>query len=54
MEKRLKGINSQASILRCTNADVSVDSVLGIGAFDLKRTLEMDPGEREPSACPES
>jgi len=43
VEARLKGINAAAPILRCSKAEVSVDSVLNIGAFDLKRTLEMDP-----------
>jgi len=43
VEARLKSINAVAPILRCTKAEVSVDSVLRIGAFDLNRTLEMDP-----------
>eukprot|EP00316_Scyphosphaera_apsteinii_P008368 CAMPEP_0119308818 /NCGR_PEP_ID=MMETSP1333-20130426/12785_1 /TAXON_ID=418940 /ORGANISM="Scyphosphaera apsteinii, Strain RCC1455" /LENGTH=454 /DNA_ID=CAMNT_0007312675 /DNA_START=1 /DNA_END=1365 /DNA_ORIENTATION=+ len=43
IEARLKGINAAAPILRCTKADVSVDAVLNIGAFDLQRTLAMDP-----------
>jgi len=43
VEKRLKSINSNAKILRCTQSNVSVDSVLNIYGFDLKRTLEMDP-----------
>jgi G3E family GTPase len=43
VEKRLKAINSNAPIHRCHQAAVSVDSVLNIGAFDLNRTLEMDP-----------
>ena len=43
IEARLKSINAAAPIVRCTKASVSVDSVLDIGAFDLERTLEMDP-----------
>merc|ERR1711988_1067674 len=43
VEKRLKEINSFAPILRCSQSNVSVDSVLNIKGFDLKRTLEMDP-----------
>merc|ERR1711998_542201 len=35
--------NAAAQIMRCTKANVSVQSVLNIKAFDLKRTLEMDP-----------
>jgi G3E family GTPase len=51
VETRLKSMNSAASIQRCTKANVAVDWVLDIGAFDLKRTLEMDPGEH-PNAIP--
>ena len=43
VEKRLKSINSQAPVQRCTKAEVSPDWVLDIGAFDLKRVIEMDP-----------
>ena len=43
IESRLKGMNSAAKIQRCQKANVAVDWVLDIGAFDLKRTLEMDP-----------
>lgn len=43
VEARLKGINSFAPIQRSTRSAVSVDSVLGIKGFDLKRVVEMDP-----------
>jgi len=43
IEKRLKSMNAAAQIVRCTKAEVSVDMVLDIGAFDLERTIEMDP-----------
>merc|ERR1712054_309332 len=43
VEARLKSINSFAPIVRCSQSNVSVDSVLNIKGFDLKRTLEMDP-----------
>jgi len=43
IEARLRAINQFAPIQRCTKACVSVDSVLDIRGFDLKRTLEMDP-----------
>merc|ERR1712070_1061159 len=43
VEGRLKALNSFAPIMRCTKSEVSVDSVLNIKGFDLKRTLEMDP-----------
>ena len=43
VEARLRAINKFAPIVRSTKSEVSPDQVLGIGAFDLKRTLEMDP-----------
>ena len=43
VEKRLKSINTMAPILRCQQSNVSVEQVLNIKGFDLKRTLEMDP-----------
>jgi len=43
IEARLKSMNAAALVQRCTKAAVDVDWVLNIGAFDLKRTLEMDP-----------
>jgi len=42
VEERIKAINSFAPIVRTEKSQVSADSVLNIGAFDLKRTLEMD------------
>ena len=43
VEARLRSINQFAPIVRSTQSQVSVESVLGIRGFDLKRTLEMDP-----------
>merc|ERR1711937_86727 len=43
VEGRLRAINNFAPIMRCCKSEVSVDSVLNIRGFDLKRTLEMDP-----------
>mmetsp|Transcript_12482 Transcript_12482/g.31689 ORF Transcript_12482/g.31689 Transcript_12482/m.31689 type:complete len:430 (-) Transcript_12482:289-1578(-) len=43
VEKRLKGINSSAQVKRAERSKVSVDSVLDLHAFDLKKTVEMDP-----------
>ena len=43
VEGRLRAINNFAPIQRCCKSEVSVDSVLNIRGFDLKRTLEMDP-----------
>ena len=50
IEARLKAMNAAALVQRCTKAEVATDWVLDIGAFDLKRTLEMDPGARKPAA----
>jgi len=43
VENKLKDINKFAPIIRSTQSKVSVDQVLNIGAFDLSKTLEMDP-----------
>ena len=43
IEARLRGINRFAAIQQSTQSSVSVDSVLDIRGFDLKRTIEMDP-----------
>jgi hypothetical protein len=44
IEARLKSINKFAPIVRCCKSEVNVENVLNIKGFDLKRTLEMDPG----------
>jgi G3E family GTPase len=44
VEARLRGINEFAPIERCTKSQVSVDSVLNIQGFDLKRTVDKIPG----------
>jgi G3E family GTPase len=43
VEGRLRSINEFAPIQRCTKAQVSVNSVLDIRGFDLKRAQEMIP-----------
>jgi len=43
VEKRLRSLNGFAPIMRTLRSEISVDSVLDIRGFDLKRTLEMDP-----------
>ena len=43
VEDRLRAINKFAPIVRSTQAKVSADQVLNIKAFDLEKTLEMDP-----------
>eukprot|EP00613_Pedinella_sp_CCMP2098_P021978 CAMPEP_0171694040 /NCGR_PEP_ID=MMETSP0991-20121206/6996_1 /TAXON_ID=483369 /ORGANISM="non described non described, Strain CCMP2098" /LENGTH=454 /DNA_ID=CAMNT_0012282581 /DNA_START=83 /DNA_END=1447 /DNA_ORIENTATION=+ len=44
IESRLKSMNAAAPIVRTCQSNVSVESVLNIHGFDLKKTLEMDPG----------
>jgi G3E family GTPase len=51
IESRLKSMNSFAPVRRCTKACVAVDWVLDIGAFDLTRTIAMDPGPTAIPAC---
>merc|ERR1711871_532388 len=43
LEKKLKDINNFAPIIRSTRSIVNVDQGLNIGAFDLDRTVKMDP-----------
>jgi G3E family GTPase len=52
IEARLRGINGFAPILRCSHSNVSVDSVLQLHGFDLKRTLEADPNFLDPRKAP--
>jgi len=42
IERRLRAINSTAKILRTRNADVPIEAVLQVGAFDLQRVLAME------------
>jgi G3E family GTPase len=43
LEQRIRSINAMAKIDRTQNAEVDIDRVLGINAFDLDRALEIDP-----------
>ena len=43
LERRIRGMNALAKIYRTRNAELSMDALLGIGAFDLNRALEIDP-----------
>jgi G3E family GTPase len=43
VERRLRSINAVADIVRSSYGKVDLGAVLGIGAFDLDRVLEMDP-----------
>ena len=48
IERRIRGINGTAKILRTKNADAPVDAVLNVGAFDLQRALAKDDAFLEP------
>ena len=41
--KRIKGINSFAPIYQTENSIIDPSELIGIGSFDLDKTLEMDP-----------
>ncbi|MBW4635973.1 MAG: GTP-binding protein [Iphinoe sp. HA4291-MV1] len=43
LEKRIRGMNAMAKIYRTRNAEVSMNTLLGVKAFDLNRALEIDP-----------
>ena len=43
LEERLRSLNQWAPIIRCQNAAVAFDSVLGVRGFELDRVVEMDP-----------
>jgi G3E family GTPase len=50
LEERIGQINKVAKVHRTTNAEISIDRVVGIKAFDLQQKLEIDPGflEEDP------
>ena len=48
IEARIRGINGTAKIHRTRNADVAIDKVLNVGAFDLQRALTVDGSFLEP------
>jgi G3E family GTPase len=48
IERRIRGINGTAKILRTKNADAPIDQVLNVGAFDLQRALAVDESFLEP------
>jgi len=43
IERRLRAINATARLHRMRRGDVPLDSILGLGAFDLDRITEVDP-----------
>lgn len=48
IERRIRAINGTAKIHRTKNADVAIDKVLNVGAFDLQRALAVDDAFLEP------
>ena len=48
LESRLRDMNSMAQVLRCEQAEVPIDSVLNLSAFDLDQMLEKRPTFLEP------
>ena len=48
LETRLRDMNRMARVIRSERADVSVDTVLNLGAFDLDQVLERRPTFLEP------
>jgi G3E family GTPase len=48
IEQRIRGINTTASVRRAINAEVPIDVVLGLGAFDLDRALAVDGSFLQP------
>ncbi|WP_413160549.1 CobW family GTP-binding protein [Capilliphycus salinus ALCB114379] len=43
LEKRIKKMNVMAKIYRTQNAQLEMEALLGVRAFDVKRALEIDP-----------
>lgn len=43
LEQRIRQMNVIAKIHQTQNCEISLDSVLGVGAFDLKNALSVDP-----------
>ncbi len=43
LERRIRSMNALAKIYRTRNAELEMDALLGVRAFDLKRALEIDP-----------
>jgi len=48
IEQKIRGINGTAQVHRAVNAEVPIDVVLGLGAFDLDRALAVDKTFLEP------
>jgi G3E family GTPase len=44
LEKRIRSMNAIAKIYRTQNAELEMEALLGVKAFDLDRALEIEPG----------
>jgi len=49
IERRLRAISATAQVIHSHNADVPLDRVLNLGAFDLERALSLDEAFLEPA-----
>jgi G3E family GTPase len=43
LEQRIKSMNLMCKIYRTQNSEIEMDAVLGVGAFQLDRALQIDP-----------
>jgi len=48
VEQRLRRINAMARLVRTTNADAPINTVLDVGGFDLSRAIQINPAFLEP------
>lgn len=48
VEQRVRRINAVAKLIRTTNADAPINTVLDVGGFDLSRAIEVNPAFLEP------
>jgi G3E family GTPase len=49
IERRVRGISATAAVIHSRNANVPLERVLALGAFDLERALAMDNAFLEPA-----
>ena len=49
IERRVRGISATAAVIHSRNADVPLERVLSLGAFDLERALALDEAFLEPA-----
>jgi G3E family GTPase len=49
IERRVRGISATAAVIHSRNADVPLERVLRLGAFDLERALALDNAFLEPA-----